>query len=1211
MTLPVPAAGQTGSAEDGLVPIIEELTTRLQAGERVDVEQYIQAHPEYAERLRNLVPALGVLAELGQAPFPEAAPEATSPSLAGELGDFRILREVGRGGMGVVYEAEQISLGRRVALKVLPFASTLDARLLQRFKNEAQAAAHLHHQNIVPVHATGCERGVHYYAMQYIEGHTLAALIADLRKQAGLDPVEAEAPTSPGPSVLEELLSCGGAGEAALDPQRTTAYVASPPPRAPGSETVTPAAAGSSTERSVQSPAFFRTVARLGVQAAEALEHAHQLGVVHRDIKPANLLVDGRAKLWITDFGLAHCQSQAGLTMSGDLVGTLRYMSPEQALAKRVVVDHRTDVYSLGATLYELLTLEPAFPGKDRQELLRQIAFEEPRPPRRLNRAIPAELETIVLKALEKNPDERYTTAQELADDLGRFLKDEPIRARRPTIVQRARKWARRHRPVVGAVAVVLLLAAVLGGCNWVWWAQKRAGAEGRAGGALAEATALLLEEERWPEALSAAQRAEGVLDRDGADPGLVQKAHTLVVDLEMVRRLQEARLVGIAVKLGYEKTHAPGGSVIDDHFSVVDDYLEDEASDAAYAAAFRDYGLNVDGLDPQAAAEQVRARSIHGQLVAALDDWALAQKALKREGWAHRLAVARAADPDRWRNRLRDYLEGNDPKALEEAAAADNAHDWPAQNLVQLGRLARGTTSAERVAAVLVRAQRRCPGDFWINEQLGLLLLEPPTLRPEEATRFLSNAEALRPNSAGARYHLAIALDTNRRTDEAVAEFQEVLRLKPDWAEAHAGLARVLECQGRYDDAIPYLREAIRLNPHSAQAYYWLGRNRRIRGGADEAIAALKEAIRLNPELVEAHHNLALALWLKGRPDDAIPESRKAIRIKWDYPEAHNGLGVGLHATGKLDEAIVEYRKAIGMNKDHPQAHFNLANALRSKGQLDGAITEYRVAVRLTPDWSGAYSALADALAASGQLDEALRELEAALCMNTADAEAHCTLGRVLQIQGQFREAVEEFRLGHEYGSPLPYWPDPPGQWVRDAERLADLESRLPVLLNRQEQPKDTGERLALAQVYRLRKQVVAAARTYGDAFAAERALADDLSSGIRYNAACAAALAGCGNGVDAGGLGAPQRTRLRDQAREWLRADLDARRRLLENGPEKNRSAFAQQLANWLADEPDFAGVRGDEALARLPLAERGYWQQLWQDVEALRQRAAAPPD
>jgi WD40 repeat protein len=278
--------------------------------------------------------------------------------------------------------------------------------------------------------------------------------IEDLKKEAETDsepsplPPDAAAPT--GPYTPE--------------PARQSAI------RNPQSAiTVTPPVAGLSTEGSTRTPAYFRTAAQLGVQAAEALEHAHQLGIIHRDIKPANLLIDHSPlttshspRLWITDFGLAHCQGQAGLTMTGDLVGTLRYMSPEQALAKRVIVDHRTDVYSLGVTLYELLTLEPAFNGRDRQELLRQIAFEEPRAPRRLNSGIPPELETIVLKAVAKNPDERYATAKELAEDLGRFLRDEPIRARRPTLVQRARKWVRRHPAVLRAGLVVLLLTVAL-----------------------------------------------------------------------------------------------------------------------------------------------------------------------------------------------------------------------------------------------------------------------------------------------------------------------------------------------------------------------------------------------------------------------------------------------------------------------------------------------------------------------------------------------------------------------------------------------------------------------------------------------------------------------------------------------------------------------------------------------------------------------------
>jgi eukaryotic-like serine/threonine-protein kinase len=399
-------AGRLGAVAD-------EFTQRLNRGEQPDAEEYVRRYPELADVLRQVLETVQLLRVPASPPADKAPPE-------GLLGDFRIVREVGRGGMGVVYEAVQLSLGRRVALKVLPLAATLDPRQLQRFKNEAQAAAQLHHTNIVPVFAVGSERGLHYYAMQFIDGHTLADLVAQLRSRAALGQEDP-----------------GSGGE-----DRPT-----PPP---------------DPRPALRDP---RTAARLGVQAAEALEHAHQMGVIHRDIKPSNLLVDARGNLWVTDFGLAHCQGDASLTLTGDLVGTVRYMSPEQALAKRVPIDQRTDVYSLGATLYELLTLQPVCPGTDRQQILQQITQQEPRSPRRLNGSIPAELETIVLKALAKEPAERYTTAQELADDLRRFLDDKPIQARRPTLWQHARKWLWRHRAAVTAAvssALAGLAAAVV-----------------------------------------------------------------------------------------------------------------------------------------------------------------------------------------------------------------------------------------------------------------------------------------------------------------------------------------------------------------------------------------------------------------------------------------------------------------------------------------------------------------------------------------------------------------------------------------------------------------------------------------------------------------------------------------------------------------------------------------------------------------------------
>jgi WD40 repeat protein/serine/threonine protein kinase len=354
------------------------------------------------------------------------------------LGDFRILREIGRGGMGIVYEAEQISLGRRVALKVLPFAAALDPRQLQRFQNEAHAAAQLHHPSIVPVHGVGCERGIHYFVMQFIDGQSLAALLHQLQGAAADGPASAAfPPVSPTSPTLADL----------------------------------------TTQPPSSTPAFFRVVTTLAIQAALALEYAHQRGVIHRDVKPGNLLLDAGGQLWITDFGLARLENASGQTMTGDLLGTLRYMSPEQADSRPGLVDHRTDIYALGATLYELLTLQPAFAAPERAALLRQIACDEPRPPRAVNPAIPPDLETIVMKAMAKSPAERYATAQELADDLRRFLEDRPIRARRPSLLQRLSKWSRRHEGLVrlAGFAAALGLAGLVAAAVLIWHAKEEA----------------------------------------------------------------------------------------------------------------------------------------------------------------------------------------------------------------------------------------------------------------------------------------------------------------------------------------------------------------------------------------------------------------------------------------------------------------------------------------------------------------------------------------------------------------------------------------------------------------------------------------------------------------------------------------------------------------------------------------------------------------
>jgi serine/threonine protein kinase len=409
---------------------------QLEAGRHPDHAECANRFPDLADRLRPYLEALDLFH--GTAPLLQRPPshhEPAAPLPAEALGDFRIMREIGRGGMGVVYEAEQRSLRRRVALKVLPFAAALNPKQLARFQNEALAAAQLHHTNIVPVYAVGRERGVHYYAMQLIEGQNLADLVRQLRTLRGLDP-----PSAPG-----------------ADPSAPGEPGPNPPPAAPLPAS-TRVAAGLSTRHATRPEDYYRMAAGLAVQAAEALEHAHQFGVVHRDVKPANLLVDARGNLWVTDFGLAQFHAAAGLTGTGDLLGTLHYMSPEQASGHGAPLDARTDVYSLGATLYELLTLEPLFDGEDYRQLLRLILNAEPARPRALVATVPPELETIVLKAVSKSPADRYGTAREFADDLRRFLDNRPILARRPGPVQRLRKWGRRHPSVVAAAVVLMVL---------------------------------------------------------------------------------------------------------------------------------------------------------------------------------------------------------------------------------------------------------------------------------------------------------------------------------------------------------------------------------------------------------------------------------------------------------------------------------------------------------------------------------------------------------------------------------------------------------------------------------------------------------------------------------------------------------------------------------------------------------------------------------
>jgi serine/threonine protein kinase len=477
--------------------LADEFLARQRRGERPSVSEYVARYPELAEEIHELFPILLEMEEARHdAAEPTGPPAEPSVPFSERLGDYRLLREIGRGGMGIVYEAEQESLGRRVALKVLARAG-LTPRQVQRFEREARSAAKLHHTNIVPVFGVGHEDGTYYYVMQYIPGQPLDAVLKELRRLrrredrpvgaagaradrhddrpsaadvarslwSGTGPRPASDPGREGcaePAGSADRSDLGSAVATTLsDPAISADAVASGSPREPAGP-APPSSSGSdvltsSADLTGSGRRYAGAVARIGVQVAEALEYAAEQGVIHRDIKPSNVLLDLTGTAWVTDFGLAKVAGQEDLTHTGDIVGTLRYMAPERF---RGQADRRSDVYALGLTLYEFLALRPAYDEADRARLIRQVAEEDPPPLTKLAPTIPRDLATVVHKAMAREPAERYATAGALAADLTRFLEDRPIVARRTSATERAWRWCRRNPMVAtltSSVAVLLV----------------------------------------------------------------------------------------------------------------------------------------------------------------------------------------------------------------------------------------------------------------------------------------------------------------------------------------------------------------------------------------------------------------------------------------------------------------------------------------------------------------------------------------------------------------------------------------------------------------------------------------------------------------------------------------------------------------------------------------------------------------------------------
>jgi WD40 repeat protein/serine/threonine protein kinase len=488
------------SAADPFGPIADEFVEAFRQGQRPSVEEFARRYPAHADQIREILPALVLMEKAKTADDASSQRRQARSSDAAaplrQLGDYQILREVGRGGMGVVYEAQQLSLGRHVAIKVLPSHALLDPRQLGRFQREARSAAKLHHTNIVPVFGVGEQDGLHYYVMQFIPGLGLDLVLDELRRlwrpRGKQSPTQNDVPSYPtsgtqdisavdvARGLLTGAFTASGGREPPEDLQRRE-----PPERAETQGARAPRSPDTSatihlpgqTETSTLSESgsrYWQSVARVGMQVADALAHAASQGVLHRDIKPANLLLDDTGNVWVTDFGLAKAESDGDdLTHTGDVVGTLRYLAPERFSGRG---DLRSDVYGLGLTLYELLTLRPAFDETDRNKLVKEVMHGEPVRPRKVNRTVPRDLETVVLKAIARDPAHRYQTPADMADDLKRFVEDRPVKARRVSNAERLRRWCRRN-PLPASLLAVIVLVFLMGfaGVFWQWHEADRA----------------------------------------------------------------------------------------------------------------------------------------------------------------------------------------------------------------------------------------------------------------------------------------------------------------------------------------------------------------------------------------------------------------------------------------------------------------------------------------------------------------------------------------------------------------------------------------------------------------------------------------------------------------------------------------------------------------------------------------------------------------